>query len=62
MVYKSAGNDLCGCMQVSPQLQLIVCGEEPLKLQRVSTAEVQLPSLPYDAAMQLLSAATPKVA
>ena len=60
--HKSAIDLLCTCMQVSPQLQLIVCGEEPLKLQRVSCAEVQLPSLPYEAAMQLLTAANPKVA
>ena len=55
-------NYLCTCMQVSPQLQAIVCGQGPLKLQRVNSAEVQLPCLPYDAALQLLWAASPKVA
>jgi len=52
---------ICPCTQVAPQLQVIVCGEEPLKLNRVSTAEVQLPPLPEDAAFQLLVAAAPKV-
>ena len=53
---------LCAFLQVSPQLQLIVCGDEPLKLQRVNTAEVQLPSLPYDAAMRLLLTTSRQVA
>lgn len=48
-------------MQVAPQLQVIVCGEEPLQLHRVNTAEVQLPLLPADATLHLLCAAAPKV-
>lgn len=46
---------------MAPQLQVIVCGEESLRLQRVSTTEVQLPPLPDAAVLQLLVSAAPKV-
>lgn len=52
---------LGACVQVAPQLQVIVCREEPLTIPRMSTAEARLPPLPEDAVLQLLVAGAPKV-
>ena len=49
------------CVQVAPQLQVIVCREEPLIIPRLSTAEARLAPLPGDAVFQLLAAGAPKV-
>ena len=48
-------------VQVAPQLQVIVCREEPLRMARVSAAEACLPPLPDEAVLHLLYVSAPKV-